>query len=272
MAPHITGCGVRGGSLYVAESSPRHVPFLEACPIVPADDSVTLELVVVEPAAFAGLAARRLAAEIRRVLEARDRCSLALSGGSTPRPVYQGLAAELPDRDAWRRIDVFFADERCVPPSDSASNYRMAREALLDRVAIDGRQVHRMEGERDDHDEAARAYAPVLPERLDLLVLGLGADGHTASLFPGAASLAESRRRVIAVRAPASPPDRLTITPPVIRDARLTIGLVAGKGKAIALARVLDGPYAPERTPGQLARAGLWIADTAAAGRREEGR
>jgi 6-phosphogluconolactonase len=230
---------------------------------------VTTELVVVERAAFADSAARRLAAEIRRVLETRERCSLALSGGSTPGPVYQGLAAELPDREPWRRIDVYFGDERCVPPDDPASNYRMAREALLDRVPVGRPQVHRMEGERADHDEAARAYDTVLPERLDLLVLGLGDDGHTASLFPGAPSLAESRRRVIAASAPTSPRDRLTITPPVIRDARLTIGLVTGAVKAAALARVIDGPYDPDRTPGQLARAGLWIADTAAAARLE---
>jgi 6-phosphogluconolactonase len=229
---------------------------------------VTTELVV-ERAAFADSAARRLVAEIRRVLETRERCSLALSGGSTPRPVYQGLAAELPDHEAWRRIDVFFGDERCVPPGDPASNYRMAREALLDRVPVDLSQVHRMEGERADHDEAARAYEAVLPARLDLLVLGLGDDGHTASLFPGAPSLAESHRRVIAVDGPTPPRDRLTITPPVIRGARLTIGLVAGAAKADALARVIDGPYAPDRTPGQLARAGLWIADTAAAARLE---
>lgn len=233
---------------------------------------MTTELVVVEPAEFAGSAARRLAAEIRRVLETDEHCSLALSGGSTPRTVYQCLAAELPDREPWRRVDVYFGDERCVSPGDPASNYRMAREALLSRVPIDPPQVHRMEGERPDHDEAARAYAAVLPERLDLLVLGLGDDGHTASLFPGARSLAESRRRVIAVSAPISPRDRLTITPTVIRHARLTIGLVAGAAKADALARVIDGPYAPERTPGQLARAGLWIADTAAAARLEAGR
>jgi 6-phosphogluconolactonase len=230
---------------------------------------VTTELVVVERATFADSAARRLVAEIRRVLETRERCSLALSGGSTPRPVYQGLAAGLPDREAWRRIDVFFGDERCVPPGDRASNYRMAREALLGRVPIEPPQVHRMEGERPDHDEAARAYAAILPARLDLLVLGLGDDGHIASLFPGAPALAESRRRVIAVSAPISPRDRLTITPPVIREARLTIGLVAGAAKADALARAIDGPYAPDRTPGQLARAGLWIADTAAAARLE---
>ena len=164
---------------------------------------------------------------------------------------------------------MYFGDERCVPPDDPASNYRMARESLLDRVALDPGRVHRMEGERADHDAAARAYEAILPARLDLLVLGLGADGHTASLFPEAPSLAETRRRVLAVRAPAPPLDRLTITPPVILAARLTIALVAGADKAAALARVIAAPYAPSHTPAQLARAGLWIADTEAAARLE---
>ena len=228
---------------------------------------MTTELVVVERAAFASWAARRLTVEIGRILASQERCSLALSGGSTPRPVYERLAADLPDRDPWSRIDVFFGDERCVPPADPASNYRMAKEALLDRVPIDASQVHRMEGERSDQDEAARAYEAILPGRLDLLVLGLGDDGHTASLFPGAVSLAETRRRVIPARAPQPPLDRLTITPPVILEAGLALVLVAGADKAEALARVLNSPYAPDHTPGQLARAGVWIADTAAAAR-----
>ncbi|MGH7517444.1 MAG: 6-phosphogluconolactonase [Gemmatimonadales bacterium] len=228
---------------------------------------VTTELVVVDRSAFVSSATSRLIAEIHRVLDTQERCSLALAGGSTPRPVYERLAAELPDRDPWSRIDVFFGDERCVPPDDPASNYRMAKEALLDRVPVGAPQIHRMEGERTDHDEAARAYEAILPGRLDLLVLGLGDDGHTASLFPHAPSLAETRRRVLAVRAPRPPLDRLTITPPVILDARLTLMLVEGAAKADALARAVDGPYAPGSTPGQLARAGLWIADTAAATR-----
>ena len=227
------------------------------------------ELVITERAEFVASAARRLIVEIRRVLASQEHCSLALAGGSTPRPVYQRVAAELPDREPWSRVDLFFGDERCVPPDDPASNYRMAQEALLGRVPVEPAQVHRMEGERPDPEEAARAYDAVLPDRLDLLVLGLGDDGHTASLFPGAASVAEVHRRVLAVRAPRSPPERLTITPPVILDARLTIVLVAGPEKADALARSIEGPSDPRRTPGQLARAGLWIVDTAAAARLE---
>jgi 6-phosphogluconolactonase len=224
------------------------------------------ELVVLPPVTFGSLAARRIAAEIRRVLQSRDRCTLALSGGETPRPVYQRLA-ELLEREVWRRVEIYFADERCVPPDDPASNYRMVRETLLDLLPTTPARVQRMEGERPDRDTAARAYEALLPERLDLLVLGLGPDGHIASLFPQSSSLAERRRRVLAVTAPKPPPDRLTITPPVIRSAGLTIGLVAGAEKAEALARVRDGPDDTEETPGRLARDGLWIVDTAAAAR-----
>jgi len=232
---------------------------------LPSTRHVTTELVLVERAAFVTTAARRLTVELGRILKSQDRCSLALAGGSSPRPVYERLAVELPDRDSWSRIDVFFGDERCVPPGDPASNYRMAKEALFDRVALDASQVHRMECERFDRDQAARAYEAILPENLDLLVLGLGEDGHTASLFPGAPALAETRRRVLAVKSPRPPLDRLTITPPVILDARLVLVLVAGADKADALARAIDGPYAPQHTPGQLARNGLWIVDPAAA-------
>jgi 6-phosphogluconolactonase len=235
-------------------------------------DTVAPELIIVDSTDFARAAARRLALEIRRVLESQERCSLALAGGSTPRPVYEQLAAESAGGNPWSRIDVYFGDERCVPPDDPASNYRMVRESLLERVPLDRGRVHRMEGERPDHDAAALAYEKLLPRRLDLLILGLGADGHTASLFPEAPSLAETRRRVLAVRGPGPLVDRLTITSPVILEARLTVGLVAGADKAEALARVVAGPYEPRRTPGQLARAGLWIADTAAAARLEPGR
>lgn len=225
------------------------------------------ELVVLDPAAFGSLAARRVAAEIRGVLRSRDQCSLALSGGQTPRPVYRCLPAELPERASWSRVEIYFADERCVPPGDAASNYRMARETLLDLLPAAPARVHRMEGERSDRDAAARAYEAHLPHRLDLLILGLGPDGHIASLFPRSSSLAESNRRVLAVSAPKPPRERLTITPPVILAARLTIGLVSGAGKAEALARVMDGPDDADQVPGRLAREGLWIVDTAAASR-----
>lgn len=194
--------------------------------------------------------------------------SLALAGGSTPRAAYGRLAGEsdLP----WSETRIFFGDERRVPPDDPESNYRMAREALLSRLPVPVAEVHRMEGEAPDPEGAARRYAARLPETLDLLILGVGADGHTASLFPGAPSLGEKRRRVVAATAPLEPRGRLTITPPVIRAAARIVVLASGDGKAAAVARALEGPWDPAACPAQLARAGIWVVDEDAAGALRE--
>jgi 6-phosphogluconolactonase len=122
-----------------------------------------------------------------------------------------------------------------------------------------------MEGENQDRDAAARTYETLLPRSLDVLVLGMGEDGHTASLFPGAPSLREGTRRVLAVVGPKPPPERLTLTPPPILGAGLCVVLVSGASKAEAVARALDGPWDPNATPIQFARRGVWFVDTAAA-------
>jgi 6-phosphogluconolactonase len=205
---------------------------------------------------------RMAAAELARRL--RDGGSVSLAGGSTPRPAYELLAAEPGVR--WERVTVYFGDERAVAPDDARSNYRMAREALLDRLATAPR-VYRMEGETADLEAAARRYEQDLPDRLDVLVLGMGADGHTASLFPGSPALRERRRRVVPVEAPADPPRRLTITPPVIAAARQVIVIVSGGDKADAVARALEGDLNEDAVPAALAREGLWLLDRAAAGR-----
>ncbi|HWA15242.1 MAG TPA: 6-phosphogluconolactonase, partial [Gemmatimonadales bacterium] len=141
------------------------------------------ELIVASsPEALAGLAAEWLHREVTRAIEAPGRCSLCLAGGRTPAAAYRKLAA-LPLE--WEKVEVFFGDERAVPSDDPESNYRMVRETLLDRVPIPPAQVHRMQGERANRAAAAAAYERTLPPRLDLLVLGIGSDGHTASLFPG---------------------------------------------------------------------------------------
>src|SRR2546428_1503816 len=168
-----------------------------------------------------------------RFLALRPR-TVALAGGSTPRPVYQRLAAcEFP----WSQTEVFFGDERCVPPDHPDSNYRMANEALLSKVpAI----VHRMPGESCDaaayEDELTQVFGQGLPV-FDLVLLGLGEDAHTASLFPGDAALDERTRRVVRIQRPDHA--RLTLTLPVLSAARVALFLVAGASKRDALRRLL---------------------------------
>jgi 6-phosphogluconolactonase len=178
-------------------------------------------------------------------------------------------------------VEVFWGDERCVPPTHADSNYRMAKEALLDLVPIPAERVHRMAGESPDPAAAAAAYeaeiARVLggspggaPPALDLVLLGMGADGHTASLFPGTTALGERRRWVVANHVPKLGVDRVTLTWPILNRAAHVFFLVVGADKAAVLREVLEGPPAVERLPSQGIRpeAGrlVWICDRLAAG------
>lgn len=234
--------------------------------------------------ALADAAAERIVALAAAAIGARGRFVLALSGGSTPRETYQRLGAPpLSARVPWARVHVVWGDERSVPPDDAASNYAMARRALLDRVPIPATQVHRIEGELDPALAAARYEAalrqllgtPQGPPRrgpgavIDLVLLGLGEDGHTASLFPGSAALGETGRWVVPVQAPVVPTSRVTLTPPVITAADEILFLVSGATKAGILGRVLDpAPRAPEVPARSVARAGnrvRWLVDAAAA-------
>ena len=181
-------------------------------------------------------------------------CTLVLAGGETPRPFYRRLASEAYD---WERLDVFFSDERCVPPDDADSNYHMAWECLLSLVPA---RVHRMRGETCDalgYEEELRAFFQGRPPAFDLVFLGLGADGHTASLFPGDAALEESERWVARVARPGH--DRLTLTLPLLSAARTAAFLVAGAGKREALRRLLEGADLPAARVG--AQRGVIIAD-----------
>ena len=224
------------------------------------------ELIVASsPAELARQAADWLARELTGAIAARGSCALGLAGGRTPETVYRALVSD--SRIAWSRVDVFFSDERAVPPDDPESNYRMVRLALLSRVPIPPGQVHRMEAERPDRDAAALEYERILPQPLDVLLLGMGPDGHTASLFPGAAALDERDRRVIPVVGAKAPAERLTITPPVIEAAR-TVGVIAtGEDKAAMVARAVEGAVTPKAVPARLARRGVWLLDQAAAAR-----
>ena len=225
-------------------------------------------------------AAAFVAARASEAIADRGLFTIALAGGGTPKPVYERLARpDLAGSIEWDRVHVFFGDERCVPPDDPQSNSRMAREALLMHVPIPGENVHRIRGE--DPPEAAaetaeRAIRRLLPTAgvpsLDLVLLGLGDDGHTASLFPGTAALGEASRLVVANYVEKLSTWRVTFTAPLINAARHVVFLVEGAGKAAALQSVLEGPFMPETLPSQLIRpAGSlrWFVDEAAAGRLE---
>jgi 6-phosphogluconolactonase len=256
-------------------------------------------------ASLARAAAEHFVTRASEALAARGLFTVALSGGSTPRPTY-ALLASADNADAgrrrpgsgrqhprefalhvdWPRVHVFWGDERCVPPDHPNSNYRMAREALLEKVPIPTENVHRIRGELPP-DQAAAAYQSELKSflgaggRFDLILLGMGADGHTASLFPGTAAIHERTRWVVAhyVRRQGRRPDklgvwRITLTPIVINGAAHVIFLVSGAGKAERLREVLEGPYQPDVLPAQIVRPSdgqlLWLVDAAAAARLQQ--
>lgn len=217
-----------------------------------------------DPESLIERATGHVAAAAAESVRARGRFAVALAGGSTPRPLYERLSAQqATDGIDWPRVEVFWSDERCVPPDDDRSNYGAARAALLERVPLTPERIHRMRGEDSDADRAAAEYERVLrwslgggstrPPRLDLVLLGLGREGHTASLFPGSPAL-DTARLVCAVRhAGDSPPyvDRLTLTPAVINAARAVVFLVAGREKADALRATIEGPRDPTLWPAQ---------------------
>jgi 6-phosphogluconolactonase len=206
-------------------------------------------------------------------------CSVALAGGSTPRGLYQ-LLTEQPyeSKMAWSHLQIFWGDERQVPPDHQDSNFRMAQEALLSQVPIPPQQVFRIEGERPP-DEAAMRYEEVLREqfgamngeipRFDLILLGMGADGHTASLFPGTTAVEESTTLVAATWVEKLHTHRVTMTPPVLNAAKDVIFLIRGHDKASALQMVLEGPRDPARYPAQVVQPTdghvLWLIDSEAA-------
>lgn len=221
-----------------------------------------MERIVCDSKELPGRAAARIALELAKAIAERGGASLVLAGGSTPKATYEALAGLPLD---WSVIDIFFGDERCVPADHADSNYRMAKGALLDRISIPSARVHRMQGELRDRDAAARSYEAELPERLDVVVLGIGEDAHTASLFPGSPALSEAERRVLPVTGPKPPPERLSLTPPALRSARLCLVLGSGGSKAEPVRRALRDAIDITSTPIQLARDGVWFLDTEAA-------
>ena len=238
--------------------------------------------VMADAQAMARAAAELFVRSARSAVEAHGRFAVALSGGSTPRAVFNLLAidAELRNAMPWNHVHLFWGDERHVPPESAESNYCMTREALLDRVPIPRENVHPIVSSFGDAVELARAYelalerwfglgAGALPA-FDLVLLGLGADGHTASLFPDSAALDERKRLVVANWIERFSAFRITRSAPVLNAARAVVFLVAGADKASALREVLHGPHVPRRLPAQLIepRTGtlVWLVDQAAAG------
>ncbi len=212
-----------------------------------------------------------LVADMRQVIARQGYYRLALAGGNTPRRLYQRLA--LPDAAGtidWSRLYLFWGDERCVPAGHPQSNYRMVRESLLDQVSIPSGNLFPIDG-RLEPERAATAYAEALgQEPLDLVLLGMGEDGHTASLFPATPRLREESRPVIATRSPVPPTDRISLTLRTINAARQVVFLVVGESKAGRLAQVMQQHGRPEpRLPAAMVNPGSgalhWFVDRAAA-------
>jgi 6-phosphogluconolactonase len=231
------------------------------------------------PEELARAAAEEVARRLVVAVTERGRATIALAGGSTPRRLHAHLASEAGSAVPWDRVVVFWGDERHVPPDHADSNYRMALESLLSRVPIPPYHAHRIRGELQDADEAAREYEDVLRAafgigprdvpRFDVVLLGMGADGHTASLFPGTSAVSERSRLVTSTWVERLAAHRVTMTLPVFDAAAAVLFVVSGEDKSATLRDVIQGPSAGERLPSQLVRphAGelLWLLDRAAA-------
>jgi 6-phosphogluconolactonase len=235
-------------------------------------------VVLADPSAVAHEAADRIVGLAHESISTEGRFTIALSGGSTPRALYTLLASEeYRDWIEWDRTLIFWSDERCVPPDDADSNYRLAHETLLSEVPIPSGRVHRVMGEADP-EHAAMLYEQIIRREVpvrdsgpafDLILLGMGPDGHTASLFPGTASLHEKHRLVVANFVPKLNAHRITFTAPLVNAAANVMFLVADGDKADALRAVLEGEFKPEVFPAQIVKPErgrlTWLVDRAAA-------
>jgi 6-phosphogluconolactonase len=235
--------------------------------------------ILADVATLSRAAAESLEGAASAAIAARGRFTIALAGGQTPRPLYQLLATEFRSRIAWASWKVFFGDERCVPPYHPASNYAMVASALLAHVSVPERQVHRIAGELPP-EQAAGEYERELRQVLatgtsspvlDVALLGVGTDGHTASLFPGSPALDERERWVLPVVGPASlsPRERITLTLPVLNEAREVYFLCSGREKQAVVKEVLSGSEEGRRYPAGMVRGTsrtVWFLDEGAAG------
>lgn len=233
-------------------------------------------LVCPDRAALSRAAAERFVKISNDAIAANGTFTVALSGGSTPQQMYEELASnEFRDRVNWGSVSFFWGDERAVPPDDQESNYRMADEALLSRVPVARNDIYRIPGEKPppvaavEYEQQLRSFWGDKLIGFDLVLLGLGTNGHTASLFPHTSALQEQSRWCVALRVPELNADRITLTAPFLNLGANVIFLVAGRDKSAILNEVLRGPYDPERLPAQLIRPVegklSWIVDEEAA-------
>jgi 6-phosphogluconolactonase len=228
------------------------------------------------PADVAAALADTFLATARDAIAERGSFAVSLAGGTTPKAAY-ALLAQGPRANAidWNAVNIYFGDERCVPPDHEQSNYKMANGAFIRALAIPDAHVHRMHGE-DDPANAARAYRDDViaslgaQPRFDLVMLGMGPDGHTASLFPGSDPLTDNDALVRAVYSQSQSQWRITLTPALLNAARAVVFAVEGSGKTATLAKVREGPYDPITYPSQIIAPTdgtlTWLADKAAAG------
>ena len=217
--------------------------------------------------ALSKTAADYVVAEAKRAIRRHGRFDWFVCGGHTPEKTYV-LLSEAPyvNLDIWQNVHVFWGDERCVPIDDARSNFHLAKRCLLDHVPIPAESIHRIRAERCDAEAAAADYEKILPKCADLIMLGMGKDGHTASLFAESPALRQTEKRMMLVNAPIEPRQRVTITGQVLEDARRVLVLVSGADKALAMRKVHEEQGPIEQMPGRIVRDRLWFVDQAAVG------
>jgi 6-phosphogluconolactonase len=237
--------------------------------------------------AVAKQAAQHFIEASRNAIEQKGVFEVALAGGSTPKAMYAQLAQDesLREKNMWSKTQLFFGDERHAGPDDPQSNFRMANEVLLSKAGISAGQVHRIHGEYDDTERAAAEYEELLRKhfrlrngelpRFDLMLLGMGNEGHTLSLFPGTKALRDNGRLVVSNWVGKLYTERITMTAPVACNAAMVIFMVTGADKAPALKAVLEGPHEPEQLPAQLIKPVngqlFWLVDESAGSMLSEG-
>ena len=238
-------------------------------------------------AAIANRAAEKIIEAASIAVKQKGAFTISLAGGSTPKTLYGLLATDpvFKSQMPWDKTQFFFGDERHVPPDHSESNYRMANESMLSKVSLRPEQVHRVKGEIPDAEKAALEYeqtlsshfklAPGQLPRFDVVLLGMGAEGHTLSLFPGTKALHDNGRLVMSNWIGKLYTERVTITAPVANNSGLAMFMVTKADKALALKGVLEGPFEPEQLPSQLIQPKngklLWLVDTTAGSKLSAG-